>query len=240
MQVAIYVRISTDPTKMQDTGKNFRKQTEENQLIDLRRFCEKEGHIIYKEYVDQISGGTKDRPAFKELFQDAYRRKFDMVLFWSLDRFSREGVLKTLKYFEELESYKVQWKSYSEQYLDSVGIFKDVVVAIMATIAKQEKIRMGERVKSGIARKLEKGGRHGRVKKTVDEKYFIKCWNRGFTIGALCKEFNLSNVTVCRLRDELMKQQKIEYIQACDKAITARDLNREKQLENARSLGKFD
>ena len=31
------------------------------------------------------------------MFADAAERKFDLVLFWSLERFSREGVLETLQ-----------------------------------------------------------------------------------------------------------------------------------------------
>ena len=46
-------------------------------------------------------------------------RAFDLVLFWSLDRFSREGVLGTLQYLQRLTSYGVDWKSYTEQYIDS-------------------------------------------------------------------------------------------------------------------------
>jgi hypothetical protein len=30
--------------------------------------------------------------------EDASRREFELVLFWSLDRFSREGVLETLQH----------------------------------------------------------------------------------------------------------------------------------------------
>ena len=48
------------------------------------------------EYVDKATGKRSDRVQFQKMFQDASQRKFDMVLFWSLDRFSREGVLETL------------------------------------------------------------------------------------------------------------------------------------------------
>ena len=36
------------------------------------------------------------------MFKDASQRKFDLVLFWSLDRFSREGVLETLNHLQRL------------------------------------------------------------------------------------------------------------------------------------------
>jgi hypothetical protein len=71
------------------------------------------------------------------MFDDACARKFDMVLFWSLDRLSRKGVAATLNHPERLTGYGVGWRSHIEEYLGSTGLFKDAVVAILATIAKQ-------------------------------------------------------------------------------------------------------
>ncbi len=41
---------------------------------------------------------------FADLFRDAGRRRFDLVLFWSLDRFSREGITKTIAYLQQLDA----------------------------------------------------------------------------------------------------------------------------------------
>lgn len=82
MTAAIYARVST-----RDKG-----QTNDNQLLELRAFAGRLGYAVYQEYCDQESGGTAERPAFQRLFADAHQRRFDVVLFWSLDRFSREGV----------------------------------------------------------------------------------------------------------------------------------------------------
>ena len=84
------------------------------------------------------------------------------MLFWALDRFSREDVLPTLHHLQRLDSYGVAWRSFTEQYLDSTGIFTDAVIFIMATIAKQENIRRSERVKAGLARAKRQGARFGR------------------------------------------------------------------------------
>src|SRR5262245_56344429 len=89
----------------------------------------------------------------------ASRREFDLVLFWSLDRFSREGVLETLQYLRTLTSYGVGWKSFTEQYLDSCGIFRDAVLSILATIAKQERIRLSERNRGRPGARPEAGPR---------------------------------------------------------------------------------
>ena len=95
------------------------------------------------------------------LFEDARKGLFDGVVFWSLDRFSREGVLPTLQRLEQLSSYGVDWISYSEQYLDSTGPFKDAVVSIMATLAKQERVRLSERTKAGLERASRAGQASG-------------------------------------------------------------------------------
>jgi len=45
-----------------------------------------------------------------------------VLLFWSLDRLSREGVLETLTHLQRLTGCGVAWRSFTEQYLDSTGI----------------------------------------------------------------------------------------------------------------------
>ena len=56
-------------------------------------------------------------------------------------------LLPTLQYLQRLDGYGVAWRSFTEQYLDSTGIFKDAVISIMATIAKQENVRRSERIR---------------------------------------------------------------------------------------------
>jgi hypothetical protein len=123
MKIAIYARVSTKD-KGQDT---------ENQLVQLREFAAKQGWQITREYVDRETGGSADRMEFQRMFADASRRAFDLLLFWSLDRLSREGVLETLQHLNRLTSCGVAYKSYTEQYFDSCGIFKDAVISILAT-----------------------------------------------------------------------------------------------------------
>ena len=90
------------------------------------------------------------------MMESASRREFDGLLFFAFARLSREGVLPTLNYFASLDSYGVAWRSYAEQWIDSTGIFRDAVISIMATIAKQERVRLSERTKAGLAREQSK------------------------------------------------------------------------------------
>src|SRR6266853_5749849 len=156
MKVGLYARVST-----KDKG-----QETENQLVQLREFAAKQNWPITREYIDRETGGTSDRAEFQAMFADASRRKFDLLLFWSLDRLSREGVLETLQHLNRLTTCGVGYKSFSEQYLDSCGIFKDAVIAIIATVAKQERVRISQRVRAGLEVARAKGRRIGRPPQT--------------------------------------------------------------------------
>lgn len=185
MKVAIYTRISKESSDST------------NQLIVLREYCEKMNHEVITEYVDIVSGASNNKPEFNKMMADASKRKFDMVLFYALDRFTREGTRKTIHYLQTLEDYGIVYKSYSEQYIDSSGIFKDVIIALLSTLAKQERMRISERVKAG----LEKSRRNGKIggrptldKLTVEKIHNLK--SDGMSILGISKKLNIARGTI--------------------------------------------
>jgi DNA invertase Pin-like site-specific DNA recombinase len=119
------------------------------------------------------------------MFAKASRKEFDMVLFWSLDRFSREGVTETLKHLNDLSSYGVEWFSFREEYLRSIGVFRDAVLAILAAVAKQERIRIQERVQAGLSRARAQGKVLGRPKAAVRHERVRELRDRGMSIRAI-------------------------------------------------------
>jgi DNA invertase Pin-like site-specific DNA recombinase len=192
IRVAVYARVSTKD-KGQDT---------ENQLAQLRKYCRDRRWTIAREYVDHVSAKRSDnRAQFQALFADASRRRFDLVLFWSLDRFSREGALATMQHLQRLNSYGVDWKSFTEQYLDSCGIFKDAVLSILATIAKQERIRISERTLAGLERARRAGKRLGRPKDVdvTKQARIAKLRSAGLSLGDIAVKIRLSKTTVARV-----------------------------------------
>ena len=189
MKIGLYARVST-----KDKG-----QETENQLVQLREFAAKQGWQITREYVDRETGGTSDRVQFQAMFADAGRRKFDLVLFWSLDRLSREGVLETLQHLNRLTSYGVGYKSFTEQYLDSCGIFKDAVIGILAVVAKQERVRLSERTKAGLAIARSNGRQIGRPRLKVQPTDIARLKAQGHSLRAIGRSLGISEGSVRRL-----------------------------------------
>jgi DNA invertase Pin-like site-specific DNA recombinase len=190
MRAAIYGRVSTRD-----------KQEVDNQLRQLRTFCEQQGWPVYGECVDRETGSTSDRQEFQAMFHDAAQRRFDLVLFWARDRLSREGVLETLQHLNRLTSYGVGFRSFTEPYFDSCGVFKDAVIAIIATVAKQERIRMGERIRAGLATARAKAKRLGRPSKVVDaaKAKIAALRARGLGYKRIARQLGLSARTVRRV-----------------------------------------
>lgn len=185
MKIAIYTRVSKESSD------------NTNQLLILRDYCQKMNYEIYDEYVDVISGGSPNRPEFNRMMQDASKHKFSLCLFYALDRFTREGTRKTIQYLQMLDDYGVSYKSFTEQYIDSSGIFKDVIISLLSTLAFQERIRISERVKAGLAKARTQHRIGGRP--TLDEtkiESIRKMKSAGRSIMAISKELKISRGSV--------------------------------------------
>src|SRR3974390_909564 len=126
------------------------------------------GWTVVAEFHDQVSGRKADRPQLKRALDAGRRRKYDVLLFWSLDRLSRQGVLPTLLLLNQLTQYGVRYRSLQEQWIDSLGAFSDAVIGILATVAKFEAERLSSRVRSGLARARAQGKTLGRPRAIVD------------------------------------------------------------------------
>ena len=136
------------------------------------------------------------------MFCAASQRKFDVLLFWALDLLSREGVLETLQHLNRLTSYGVGYGSFTEQYFDSCGIFKDAVIAI---VAKQERVRISQRVRAGLETARAKGKKLGRPRVAADARRIATLRNRGASWVTVCQETGLSKGTAQRALHSLPK-----------------------------------
>jgi DNA invertase Pin-like site-specific DNA recombinase len=192
MRVAIYARVST-----LDKG-----QDPENQLRELRAWCVNSGHTIAGEYVDAESGrkGADKRKRFGALFDDAAKKKFDCVLFWALDRFSREGMAQTIVHLQRLTSYRVTFHSYTESHLATDNeLVRNILLALLSSLAKIEAQKISERTKAGMARAKAKGIKIGRPRLGIELRQKIaQRAAKGQTPYAIAKALGVDRHTVAK------------------------------------------
>jgi len=175
MKIAIYARVS----------KNDESQDPQNQLNPLRDYAKALGGEIIEEYVDLASGSTSDRESFLKMLIDAEKRKFDLLIIWSLDRLSREGISNTLGYLERLKRNGVALKSLQESWLDTrdEGLGQ-LLLAIFSWVAQQERRRIVERTKAGLERAKRQGKKLGRHSGSKDSRprrrsgYYLRYSNK--------------------------------------------------------------
>ena len=149
--VAIYTRVSTD------------HQTTQNQERELREIAERMGWTVVEVYKDQgVSGakGRNGRPAFDALCKDAARRRFDMIMAWSVDRLGR-SLQDLVAFLSELHALGIDLFLH-QQGVDTTTPAGKALFQMMGVFAEFERAMIRERVKSGLERAKAQGKRLGR------------------------------------------------------------------------------
>jgi DNA invertase Pin-like site-specific DNA recombinase len=190
MHVAIYARVSTD-----DKG-----QDPENQLRQLRQWCEHMGYPVVREYVEHENGGkgVEYRKQLSTMFAGASRRDFDLLLVWSLDRFSREGMAATVVHLQRLASHGVAFRSFTEEHLSTENeLVRNILLAVLASLAKLEREKISQRTKAGLERARANGTILGRPKfSDGDRAKLRKALDTGESWHAVSKKTRIPYATV--------------------------------------------
>ena len=153
MKAALYARVST----------NDKDQNPEVQLDILREYCRIMGWEIYQEYVDHASAlDVLGRFAWQRLIQAASRHLFDILLVWKLDRAFR-SVRHAANTLEQLRGYKIQFKSYTEGFMDTTAPHGEFIFHILAATAGLERQMIGQRVRAGMNHARKHGTKSGRA-----------------------------------------------------------------------------
>jgi DNA invertase Pin-like site-specific DNA recombinase len=152
-RAGIYARVSTTD------------QTCENQLLELRRYCEARGWTA-AEYVDAgVSGAKERRPALDRLMTDARQRRIDVVVCWRLDRFGR-NLAHLVNAIEELTAAGVAFASMGEG-IDTASPTGRLLLGVLGSFAQFERERIRERINAGLARARRQGQRLGRRRERI-------------------------------------------------------------------------
>jgi len=153
MRVAIYGRVSTVA------------QSSDIQLKECRLFAERSGYEIVHEYCDIISGTTSkdEREALGRLLEDAFARKFDAVIVYSIDRLGR-SLKNCLDILDTLREHRIQFISIKQQ-IDTGSSVGKLIFEIFASLASYERTQILERTALGRERARARGVRFGRPSK---------------------------------------------------------------------------
>ncbi|MGO9835182.1 MAG: recombinase family protein [Polyangiaceae bacterium] len=147
---AIYLRVS----------KTNGSQSVDNQRPEVEQLARARGFEVVHVYEEHASA-AKHRPEHERLMKDAKRGAFDVLIVWALDRFGR-SMVGNLADVLELDRIGVTVVSVRESWLDTGGPVRSLLIAILSWCAEQERLRLIERTKAGLATARRKGKRLGR------------------------------------------------------------------------------
>jgi DNA invertase Pin-like site-specific DNA recombinase len=186
LNAAVYARVSTSNGS----------QTCENQLLELRRYCEARGWAVHAEYTDEMSGAKDRRPGLDRLLLDARLAKFQVVLCWALDRIGRD-LRHLLAVLEDLQSLNIPFVSLKEG-LDLGSASGRLQLAILAALSQFERERLRERTVAGLQRARAQGKQLGRPSEPVP---FEKLESvRGISVRLGAKRLGVARSTLQRWR----------------------------------------
>lgn len=159
MNVSFFLRTSTGD------------QHPENQLPTLQDFAQRRGMAVVKTYevTESAYRGAHQR-ALSEVYADARAGEFDVLLVWALDRLSREGVAATLEIINRLGQYNVKVISLQESWTEVEGPLQELLLSVVAWVARMESERRSERTKAGMERAKAEGKQIGRPAGAKDQR----------------------------------------------------------------------
>jgi len=191
-RVAAYVRRSNADSHL------------DNQRPGIEALCRDRDYTIVNWYEETISGAAKRRPVFEQMLADARSRKFDALVVWSVDRFSRGGAGSCFAALGQIDAAGVDFISVKENYLDTSGPFRDVLLAFAATVARMERDRLIERTKAGLARARAQGRVGGRPRNHLPlVEAALKLLHEGASYDDVRKKYGVAASTLRRYRAAL-------------------------------------
>ena len=151
--ISIYIRVSTEDQAKEGYSLEVQKEY-------LESFAKRESYEVFKVYCDDgISAYSTRRPALQELLTDAKLRKFDLVLVYKLDRFSR-NLKDLLNLVDELAACGVAFKSATEPF-DTTTSAGKLMFQQLGSFAEFERNRIAERVFPGMLKGVQQGNWQG-------------------------------------------------------------------------------
>ncbi len=181
MKAMLYSRCSTDENK----------QDVEVQLKELRRYAEAYGWE-YEEISEYGSGYKGEQPKLKNALERIRKKEFDVLIVYSMDRFSREHPKKVNALLDVLVyDYKCRFIALQQGIDSNNEMVWNVIKPLFTYFANVFSKNLSDKVSKGIARKKEKGEyQGGRPEKKADIVLLKQCYA---VTGSLRKAADLYN-----------------------------------------------
>ena len=187
---AIYCRVST----------STKDQTTENQLLELTDYCDRMGFEIVKVYEDEVSGAKtrEKRPAYNEMCQDAFLKKFDTIIGWDVSRFGRS--MKEFVSFLSDMDYKDIGVIAVKNGLDTVSSSGRMMMKLIGVLEEWNREMLIERTNAGLARTVANGTKLGRksVLTPSIKKQITELKENGFSIRKISDEIGINRGAIQR------------------------------------------
>ena len=150
--VALYSRVST----------HDKNQTTENQLRELKSYCERMDYEIVKIYEDEVSGAKsrEKRPAYNALCKDAFRKNFDIIIGWDVSRFGR-SMKEFVHFLSDMDDRGIGVVAVKNG-LDTSSSTGRMMMKMIGCLEEWNREMLVERTKSGLARTVANGTKLGR------------------------------------------------------------------------------
>lgn len=183
-RAALYLRVSTE------------EQTVENQRAPLLQISNQRGYKLVETYEETVSA-AKVRPAFDRMMADAHAGAFDVLIIWAIDRFGR-SMVANLQAVLALDKNNVTIISARESWLELQGPARQLLIGVFSWVAEQERNRLGERTRAGMARAKEQGKQIGRPKAHAPIGILRSLAAAGETQRAIARKLGVSQAVVSR------------------------------------------
>jgi DNA invertase Pin-like site-specific DNA recombinase len=116
---------------------------------------------VYRDEGISGSKGRDKRPGFDAMHKDASRRKFDIVMAWSVDRLGR-GLQDLIGFLSELHALGIDLALH-QQGIDTTTPAGKAMFQMMGVFAEFERSMIVERVRAGVARAKASGTKSGKA-----------------------------------------------------------------------------
>lgn len=146
-KVAIYIRVS----KKEQSKDNGSESSLNIQLKKCLDYCKEKNYEVLKVYQDIESGRIDDRKEFNELFEAISKKIYTKIVFWEVSRIARK-ISTGMKFFEELELYKITFDSISQPYLKDF-----MTLSIFLAWGAEDIKQMSLRIRSNLEEKTKAG-----------------------------------------------------------------------------------